>query len=834
MNGILHYAKANIKKNRGNSITLALLIATVSMLIALGLTLMLQANGIYDKKLDEMNSMHYAFGVSRAEYDPRYEIFFQEDPRVSEYTLQSAVFMSDAHIDIGGGLDLKAVFLNKNEKTNISPLVLAEEDESISPSEAIYVSLYHKFVGYAIGDPYTLIYKNKEYTFTVAGYYEASEMAKTSGGTVKYYLSEEAFMKLRDQIGESLLLMARFSNPSDNVYFSLDFYKTFDIGFESIIKDPRMGIFYEDFKMPNIVPIYSFGGILVGFALVAVLISLLVIDFRVKNSIEDRMINIGILGAAGYTSEDIRLAFLMEYALISLPAALIGAAIPLLITPALNSVLLSMTGLLLQINNIPILNLLSAFAICILLLLMVLVSCRRIRKLPPVIALRGGLATHSFRKNFFPLHKGFSSIDMHLGLKNIFVHGKLYLMVGMIIAGIAFIITFVTMAYINFALDKSPMLKIAGLEISDVNLTLTAHTDAEAFITELEALPEVRKTSMMDMGGAKLDDLNCICYISDDYSKMELFEACEGNLPVWDNEVALPENLAQQYENEIGDWISITKNGISKDYLITGFFSTTNNSGRILALSLAGYRHLAPGYEQQTINVYFNDGVFYDDFVNMVKSKFGMLNVFNIDSEDKFAAAKLRAEEKISAYLEQYAINNVEYAVSYQGEVIMSGSSSAYRIAKITNWREYLETQVGSFSNGMPALLGFIIMVSLLLITLILYMTTKAIIIKRRTDLGILKAGGFQTRQLVMQMAASFIPSALIGSIVGCIAGSLIVNPLFLFVFSSMGGVSRVDLGISPLAILLVCVGIFTVTIAVAILSALRIRHISAYELIAE
>ncbi len=834
MNGILHYAKANVKKNKGNSITLALLIAIVSMLFTLGLTLMLQADSVYDKKMNEMNSMHYAFGSPRAEYNPQYEVFFQNDSRVSEHTSQSAVFMPDTHIDIGGGLDLKAVFLNKEEKTSISPFILAEEDESISPSKAIYVSLHHKFVGYEIGDSYTLTYKNKDYTYTVAGFYEASEMAKTTGGAIKYYLPEESFLELRNQIGESQLLMARFWNPADYVSFSQDFYQTFEIDLDSILIDTKMAISYEDFKEPNIVPIYTFGGVLVVFALVAILISMLTIDFRVKNSIEDRMINIGILGAAGYTSREIRLAFLMEYALISFPAAFTGAAISLLITPALNRLLLSMTGLFLQINNIPLLNLLSAFAICVLLLLMVLAACRRIRKLPTVIALRGGLATHSFRKNFFPLHKGVFSVDMRLGLKNIFVHGKLYLMVGVIIAGIAFIITFVAMIYVNFTLDQSAILKIAGMELSDVNLTLTAHTDAKTFIAELETLPEVRKTSMMEMTGAKFEDVNCVSYISDDFSKMELFEAYEGNLPVWDNEMALPGNLAHRFGKEIGDWVTLSKNGINKDYLITGFFSSTNNSGYLLALTLDGYQHLVPGYEQQTINVYFNDGVVYDDFVTLVKSKFGMLNVFPINSEDKYAAAKQRAEEKISTYLEQYAINSVEYAVSYQGEIIMTGSSGAYRIAKITNWREYLETQVGSFSTGIPALLGFIAMVSLLLITLILYMTTKAIIVKRRNDLGILKAGGYQTRQLVLQMAASFIPSALIGSVVGCMAGSLLVNPVFLIIFSTMGGVNKVDLEISPLAILLICVGIFSATIAVAVLSALRIRHISVYELIAE
>lgn len=243
---------------------------------------------------------------------------------------------------------------------------------------------------------------------------------------------------------------------------------------------------------------------------------------------------------------------------------------------------------------------------------------------------------------------------------------------------------------------------------------------------------------------------------------------------------------------------------------------------------------MVPDYRQQTVNVYLQENIEYEYFVDRLRECFSIVNVITTSPEDPYSAAKYRAEEKIAAYLEQYGIDSVEYAVSHNGEVIMKGSSAAYQILKITNWEEYLETQIGSFGMGMSALVALISIVSVILISLILYMTNKTIIIKRKTDFGILKAGGFESRHLIMQMAISFMPSSLIGSLVGCMLGSLTVNPAILAIFSAVGGVAVMELVISPAAIIIICLGIFSITMGITAFAALRVRNITAYQLISE
>jgi putative ABC transport system permease protein len=305
-----------------------------------------------------------------------------------------------------------------------------EEDLSVPPENAIYLPYYAKQIGYAIGDEYIIEYRNKAYIFVVAGFFEASEMTRL-GYAIKHFLTDKAFSRMRDQIGETVIMTAILTDATQGYNFVLDFEKANNIDPEPVQMGEKFSVEYLGAKNTQITSIMVFAAILVGFSAIAVAISLVVINFRVKNSIEDRMRNIGVLGAAGYTAKQIKGAFILEYMIIALPAALIGMIISILMLPVIHSLLLTMTGMFLRISPQITMSVAAALLITFILVLMVAVSCRRIKKLPPVVALRGGIATHSFRRNHFPLHKGLGSVHMRLGLKNMFLYGKLYSMIGL-------------------------------------------------------------------------------------------------------------------------------------------------------------------------------------------------------------------------------------------------------------------------------------------------------------------------------------------------------------------------------------------------------------------
>ena len=832
MKHILHIAKAAIRRGRKQTASLFVIILIVSMVATIASSIMLGIDADYVNSLDRLGSLHSAFLMTKGMYKDSYEEIIQQDSRVSDYNILQAVYANQMTTEYGGKVDTGALFLNLDTPHAISAPMLVEQDTGISKEQAIYLPYYAKFIGYSLGDNYTLMYKNRPLLFTVAGFFQSNEMSTTNAYAIKYYVHDEMFESLSGQVGSSVWVAIRFYDPYDSIPFNQMFREKMDMEISSMGTDS----FELRFDMnldSNIMAIMSFASLVLGFALIITVISLMVIRFRVTNSIENNMHSIGVLKASGYTSREIIFSYLLEYGLVALPAALLGvfASIPLF--SAIRHVLTSITGIVWTLGADIKMGILLALCIVLLLQGMVLLSCLRIRKLPPVVALRGGISVHNFRHNYFPLHKGFGNVQLRLGLKNIFAYGKLYTMIGFILAGIAVAITFMVATHQNFVQDSTAFIQMVGIEIADVTLSITPHTDAEALVKEIEKMPEVRKTSMLDWANLQIDGHAVSGFISNDFSKMETMSAFAGRFPLWENEVAMPQVLAELIGKEMGDTVSIKSSGVTQDYLICGFYSTTNQGGNVCAMTLEGVRRLTPNRKQDSINVYLDDGVTVQAFTQRLEQNFGVVNVYPVDETHPYAAAKARAEEKISSYLQQYNIDSVEYAVLYQGELIMSGSSKVYQIDKITDYAELIRTQIAAFGSAITVTTQFIAIISLIVVSLILSMTVRSIIAKRRRELGCLKAGGYTTRELAIQLGISFVPCAVVGTVVGCVGGSILLNPVFGMMFRSMG-VKNATLVVNPMAVVLVGIGIIVIAVGVATLSAGRIKHISAYELLSE
>lgn len=111
-------------------------------------------------------------------------------------------------------------------------------------------------------------------------------------------------------------------------------------------------------------------------------------------------------------------------------------------------------------------------------------------------------------------------------------------------------------------------------------------------------------------------------------------------------------------------------------------------------------------------------------------------------------------------------------------------------------------------------------MVTLLIVSVTLYLIIKATVIRRKKELGIQKAIGYTNKQLMFQMALSFLPVLLIGMLAGSIFGYFEVNPLLSIVFSSIG-IMQIHL---PVPILLL-VGIGVVVIILGFIISLLVAR---------
>ena len=177
--------------------------------------------------------------------------------------------------------------------------------------------------------------------------------------------------------------------------------------------------------------------VLSAFAMIILLVSVFLCKFRISNSIEEDMVNMGVLKALGYTGNMIITGVVLPYLMVTVFASLLGVAVSYAVLPGLGELLTLQAGfsfvLSFDIKGL----------ICVVTLLAVIVAfftytgAKRIRKLQPINAIRGNSQGKSARKNYFPLDETNVKTKLLLVLKQTFSNGKQ----NILLFGVSFVLT---------------------------------------------------------------------------------------------------------------------------------------------------------------------------------------------------------------------------------------------------------------------------------------------------------------------------------------------------------------------------------------------------------
>lgn len=827
--GVWHIIKTNLKRSKGASTSMLCIVALTAFLIMTGITVLTQITSLYDRKSNELNSIHGAFWIKQNEFNESITELLSSDERVVDYEQEDVIFLNNARINYGGEYDSSTLIMNLDQERRISPVKLLEEDTSVPSGEAIYLPYYATMLGYTLGDPYTITYKQTTYTFRVAGFYESLEFTMANGKALKSYLDGKAFAEMERKLGTFRYTGFRCRESSQSIDVVENIKRNSGIKFDILVSTGNTVCDQFEIREGIMAPVSILAGLLLGVAFIIAAITLIFLRFRIVNSIEGNMHTFGALQSIGYTTQQIIASYLWEYGGIGFVGSSIGSFLAIFLFGPIERIMASMNGVWFRFRFD-----LGTILTLILVLTLLITGCTgmlciKINKLTPVAALRGGISTHNFRKNYFSLDKGSGSPFIRIGMKNIMLYRKSYVMIAAILTGIGFILILCTNLYNSFVVDKMSFVQMTGIEVADVSITVTNQTDAKELAAEIDQMEEVRKTSMYDWISFTIEDMDVLGFCSDDFTKMETVPVYGGDYPQLDNEIAITGLLARQWGKQVGDSVSLKNGSVVKEYLITGFFSSMNNSGRAIMITLDGYHKVEPSYQRTGINVYLKEGYSYDAYTTRLKEQFGI-----VGGQDKeMSESQKVAEEKIAYYLEEFGINSVDYAVYKDGDILFSGSSMDSRIAQITNLKATAETQIGAYAAAVSSFVVLMFVIAALIVVMIVSMTVKNMLKKNIMQIGIQKAMGFETKELMLQYMVSFLPSIMIGTILGCVLGASYTNSLIAAMFVSMG-VSHVAMIINLPAIFLVCVGIICGSCGVVLLFTWAIRKISVYALMTE
>ena len=170
--------------------------------------------------------------------------------------------------------------------------------------------------------------------------------------------------------------------------------------------------------------------------------------------------------------------------------------------------------------------------------------------------MRGGIQTHSFRKNWFPLEKAKGGLHFLLAMKSMVANAKQNMMILFIIIALTFAWIFSVVLYYNVASDKTAFVNLFGDEPANVMVVVQSDLDTKDLLSDIERLNHVRKVNLFDRAEMNIDGQRVFTSITEQYYQLENI-VYEGRQPKHENEISISWVVSDQINKGIGDMVEV-------------------------------------------------------------------------------------------------------------------------------------------------------------------------------------------------------------------------------------------------------------------------------------
>lgn len=771
-------ARSNLRMAKGQTAAIIVLIFLGALMLNLWLVLSMDYKQNFDRCHDRLNAEHVTFAIDgdSREIQDFVKAAIEEDERTAEYFLASVMHMVGIFEYNGGEMNTELIFMEK-EAALSRPVGKIEIVEDSSYTSGVYMPYLYKSDNIDIGKKIDISIGNQKMSYTVCGFFNSAMTGSHNCGMCGILLTEDCYQELKDAgcAPLSTLCSIRLND------------KTESVDYDAMLKDAVSARFAAARTVSNTYDMVSrsryisqmiCSAIMSAMAFLILLIALVVIASNIINYIQENMKNLGALKAVGYTSRQLVCSLLLQFTGISLAIAVAGAGLSYVLFPYVNEMMVSQTGIPYEIRFLPIQFFLTLGVLGGAVSFVVWMSSRKIRKVEPIVALRQGILTHSFKRNHIPLEKTRVRLNAALALKTTLSGMKHNVTICITMLVLSLVAVFSGVMIENMIADMTPFLNMIVGEIADSCINVEADAE-EKFLAKVNGDERVLKAylynsvQMLHVGGDVL-----MVTITDDFSEVNNQDVMiEGRFPKYDNEMAIAAKYAKERELEIGDEIWLTVDGREGGYIVSGFVQITNNLGKDCLITREGYERLG---ELQNISYYLNLAEGTD------------IGAFNTEIKE-YLKGKVNATIDIAATIE--------------------GTASVY-------------------VSLMKMIVFAVLVLSVVVITFVLYLLVRTMISNKKRDYGILKALGFTTGQLILQTAFSFMPAVILSTVIGVIVSSVVINPLAAVFLGDIGIVKctfTVPVGYNILA----GVGMILAAFVIACLLSVKIKKITPRALLA-
>lgn len=833
MNKIIRLSKANMNRHKKETVLLGLLVMLCAILLASSVTSLMGIKKIVPKMVEESGCYRNNIYINQNIYSDKFLSFLEQDERVADYAHASMVYDEEMKIRNYRGFGDDALYdvcfmaesgEKEIEKFQVKTSLSKEQIEGFE--HPVYLGKSEKEkLRVSEGDTLTILIDNKEYTFSVAGFYDTG-LGMT--GT-KFVVNDQDFRVLEDYLTRYEIIGFQEAMEADVNEIIKDFQEYVK---ENSVNDTNGAIHGYAYSMfvsnaeTNMSLLSSIVIVMAGVIIIAVIV---MVRFRIVTDISEQIVSIGVLEAIGYQSKEIALSYILEYVLI----ALIGCILAILPGISLAKFLLkNAAASIYYCGQVEMTYFATGIVMVGLLLFVGLVAMTKalsVNQYPPVMAFRKGIATHHFKKNFFPLEKTKGNVHIRLALKDFLQN------IGKRIGFTVCITVSTIMVLISFALgtffsDGDRVLQnMSGHELADISLVAMGGTDPESFAEELRSMPEVDRVllSASSVAVAVNDsDIQENLDIYQDFSETKTTIVTKGRLPKYDNEIAITTQGAMIHL-AMGQTVTLEYNKVKRDYLVCGVVNSMVNPQTIY-MTEDGFKNLNPLYTPNTYKIFLRDDADRDAFVSKLTQRYGE-NITDIKNsevtgdtyEERLQSA---ARIKMAKAMSESGVSYMEYAIRV-GDRVITGSTHNMKIESMDYEHDTFAEMIEQASQAFEGVAFALMMVSAVVVIIMLSILMSSAIRMQYKDLGIMKGIGYTSRELKFQMAFTIIPPTVISVVIGSILGKMGLGLLEMVV---------VRITIPVFSIVCLDCGILLFCFLCAYINARKIGKISVYELMTE
>lgn len=783
MNRILLIASSNIKKKKGTMVVIGILISLATILLYASISVLTNIDGVLQDSYKASNLADVEFALDN-DYLPTLQELLEKEDSITDTEISPALIERSgiySATEDGQTSELAMLFQPVDCNPSITKITDSFDLERF-PENGIILCQYQSASGeFKVGDDFYLHCKNGIYHFIVEGFSEDANLATPLNMSCqRYFIHPSMFRKLADE--EALHEVVDYKLKLKDYTLGNEFEKRITSGlygeYPELMNSDFLSLNWQNMIAGvKVIPSIAMA-IILAFSLILIIVVLSIIYYSIKNFIDEDLPNIGILKASGYTSFELSLSIIFTLMIVALLTVLIGLVIAILSTPFLGNLVAAMMGLRWTVTFDARALILAALIILATILLIVALLGRRYKKIFVLDALRGGIETHYFKRNHLALEKSPFSLVTSLGLKNILFERRKNIVLTIIIAGLTFASCAGLFMYEHFGKDDESLIRFSGLEVSDIIVSSSDIRYGEFDPTSIKGIKYARYGGGADVTLSTKDKSELAnCDYWEDATDLRYDNLIEGRFPETEKEIVLSHKMKKALEVNVGDIVYMECAGQRVDYMVVGIDQKINHYGCKTLVSIDGFKRLIKDVKPYSVYLDLEQGYSYEDVKDILQKE--------------------------------------------------------YPNASMAESQNLVATMISGLKMVMKIICLFFLITTLAIVFLILFMLGQSRIVEQKKNLGISKALGFTTRQLIRQNLVNITPTVLIGCILGIVVVLIGSNPLISLIMSSFG-VGHCDYYQIPLQYLGITLLILADALLVTALTSARIRKIEPIKMIRE